>query len=235
MATRNSGRFYIHSATLAQRAGRWIVSLTGVAAELHQAERSRKTRHAVPVGVDRGITSLAVTADANGVPFERFEGVKPLREAQQKLNAANMALARTTPGSKGNQRARLRLAKTHRTIANTRRYWVHQASKALVTRSQVLVLEDLNVARTMRNRQLAKSVSDAAMGELSLQIRYKARWHSVEVRKVDRFFPSSKTCSSYGEVKSNLNAAINLAFCHPKEPAFGKPPTETRSLLLSTT
>jgi putative transposase len=110
----DAGRFHIYSATLNERAGRWIVSLTGVAAQLHQAERSRSSRHAVPVGVDAGVKYLAVATDANGVPFKKFKGVKPLREAQQKLKAANRALAGTTPGSKGRQRARARLAKTHR-------------------------------------------------------------------------------------------------------------------------
>jgi len=70
----DAGRFHVYSATLTQRAGRWTVSLTGVAAELHQAERSRTKRHAIPVGVDRGIISLCVAADANGVSIESFEG-----------------------------------------------------------------------------------------------------------------------------------------------------------------
>jgi len=98
------------------------------------------------------------------------------------------------------------------------------------------VIEDLNVAGMVRNRRLAKSVSDAAMGELSRQFLYKARWHGVEVRVADRFFPSSKTCSGCGEVKKDLdlstrtyscencglvidrdlNAAINLAAGNPK-------------------
>jgi putative transposase len=249
-----SGRFHVYSATLSQRAGRWTVSLTGVAAELHQAERSRSTRRLVPVGVDRGITSLAVAADANGVPFEIFEGVKILREAQRTLKAANQALARTTPGSKGRQRARARLAKTHRKVANVRRHLVHQVSKTLVTRYQVLVIEDLNVAGMVRNRRLAKSISDAAMGELSRQILYKAKWHGVEVRVAYRFYPSSKTCSGCGEVKSilnlsertysckvcdllidrDLNAAINLARWRPKEPPADTRPIPTRALLLST-
>ena len=233
----DAGRFHIYSATLTQRAGRWTVSLTGVAAELHQAERSRSNRHAVPVGVDRGITSLAVAADANGVPFESFEGVTTLKQAQAALKAANQALARTTPGSKGRQRARARLAKRHRKVANARRHLVHQDSKTLVDRAQVLVIEDLNVAGMVRNRHLARSISDAAMGELSRQILYKARWHGVEVRVADRFFPSSKTCSGCGGLKNDLelsertyscgvcglvldrdlNAAINLARWQPKE------------------
>jgi putative transposase len=249
-----SGRFHVYSATLTERAGRWTVYLTGVAAELHQTERSRSTRHLVPVGVDRGITSLAVAADANGVPFETFEGVKTLREAQRTLKAANQNLARTTPGSRGRQRARVRLAKTHRKVSNNRRHLVHQVSKALVTKAQVLVIEDLNLAAMVTNRHLSKAISDAAMGELSRQILYKAKWHGVEVRVADPFFPSSKTCSGCGEVKSDLNlsertysccvcglvihrdlnAAINLARWQPKDPTPIAPLVPTRAPLLST-
>ncbi len=249
-----SGRFHVYAATLTERAGRWTVSLIGVAAQLHQAERSRTTRHVVPVGVDRGITSLGVAADANGVPFESFEGVTTRKQAQAQLKAAHQALARTTPGSKGRQRARTRLAKTHRKVANTRRHLVRQASRVLVDRAQVLVIEDLNVAGMVRNRHLARSISDAAMGELSSQILYKARWHGVEVRVADRFSPSSKTCSGCGEVRNDLdlstrtyscgtcgwtidrdlNAAINLARWRPKEPSAEKPPVSTRAALLTT-
>jgi putative transposase len=99
------------------------------------------------------------------------------------------------------------------------------------------VIEDLNVAGMIKNRHMAKSVSEAAMGELSRQIIYKANWHRVELRKADRFFPSSKICSGCGNVKlrlrlserifscdacemsidRDLNAAINLARWRPKE------------------
>jgi putative transposase len=250
----DAGRFHIYSATLSQRAGRWTVSLTGVATELHRAERSRTNRHAGPVGVDRGIISLYVAADANGIPIESFEGVKILKQALVKLKAANQTLARTTPGSKGRQRARSRLARTHRKVANTRRHLVHQASKSLVDRCQILVLEDLNVAGMVKNRTLARSLSDAAMGELSRQLLYKARWHRVEVRVADRFFPSSKTCSGCGVVKDDLdlwtrtyscgacgliidrdlNAAINLARWRPKEPSAVTLVVPTRASLLST-
>jgi putative transposase len=250
----NAGRFHVYSATLKQRAGRWTISLTGVAAELHQAERSRTKRHAAPVGVDRGIISLCVAADANGVPFESFEGVTTLKQALGKLKAANQALVRTTPGSKGRQRARARLANTHREVVNTRRHLVHQASGALVDRCQILVIEDLNVAGMVRNRHLARSISDAAMGDLSRQLLYKARWHGVEVRVADRFFPSSKTCSGCGEVRNDLalstriysceicdlvidrdlNAAVNLARWQPREHAVVTPLAPTRAALLST-
>jgi len=149
----------------------------------------------------------------------------------------------------------LRALRPHRKVANTRRHLVHQASKALVDRCQVLVIEDMNVAGMVRNRHLARSISDAAMGELSRQILYKARWHGVEVRVVDRYFPSSKTCSGCCAVQSDLdlsirtyscgtcglvidrdlNAAINLARWRPKEPSAEILSSPTRVSLLATT
>ena len=250
----DAGRFHVYSVTLTQRARRWIMSLTGVAAEFHQAERSRTNRHAVPVGFDRGIISICVAADVDGVPVESFKGVKTLKHAHASLEAANQAMARTTPGSNGRQRARARLAKRHRKVANTRRHLVHQASKALVEHCQVLVIEDLNVAGMVRIRHLARAISDATMGELSRQLHYTARWHGVEVRVADRFFPSSKTCSGCGEVSNNLdlstrtyscgfcglvierdlNAAINLARWQPREPTVVTVLDPTRVPLLST-
>jgi putative transposase len=168
--------------------------------------------------------------------------------------ATNQALVRTTPGSKVRQRARARLATTHREVANTRRHLVHQASKSLVTKAQVLVIEDLNVAGMVMSRHLAKAISDAAMGELSRQILYKAEWHGVEVRVAGRFFPSSKTCSGCGEVKGDLNlseriypcgtcghvidrdlnAAVNLARWRSEVPSSNKSPCQMRALLVST-
>jgi putative transposase len=116
------------------------------------------------------------------------------------------------------------------------------------------VIEDLNVAGMVRNRHLARSISDAAMGDLSRQLLYKARWHGVEVRVADRFFPSSKTCSGCGEVRNDLalsiriysceicdlvidrdlNAAVNLARWQPREHAVVTPLAPTRAALLST-
>jgi putative transposase len=249
----DAGRFHIYSATLTQRADRWTVSLTGVAAELHHGERIRTNGHPIPVGVDRGINSLCVAADAEGVLFGRFEGVTTLKQAQLSLKASSQALARTKPGSKGRERAILRYAKTHRKVANTRRYLVHQASRSLVDRAQVLVIEDLNVAGMLRNRHLARSVSDAAMGELARQLIYKARWRGVEVRVAGRFFPSSKMCSGCGDIKRilglstrtyecefcelvidrDLNAAVNLARWQSEEPTILAVSASARASILS--
>lgn len=122
-------------------------------------------------------------------------------------------------------------------------------------RCQILVIEDLNVAGMVRNQHLARAISDAAMGELSRQLLYKAKWHEVEVRVADRFFPSSKTCSGCRAVKADLdlssrtyscgdcglvidrdlNAAINLARWQPDVPSTEKVPISQRAARQSTT
>lgn len=209
----NRGRFHVYSATLTQRGGRWTVALTGVAAVFHPAQRSSNQRHQSPVGVDRGIKSLAVCADSDGQLLVAFEGVRELRHAEQHLIRAQKALARTTRGSKGYESARARLNKRHRSVALTRKHLLHQVSRYLVKRCSTLVVEDLNVAGMVRNRHLAKSISDAAMGELRRQIEYKAPWYGVEVVVASRFFASSKTCSGCGAVKSMLSLSERLYVC----------------------
>jgi len=183
------------------------------------------------VGVDLGLNSLAVVADANGAHLVTFEGVKQLRIAESRLTKAQRHLARTTPGSKGRTKAKAILAKRHRKVALIRRHLLHQVSSWLVRNCTTVVLEDLNVAGMLKNHHLAKSIADASFGELRRQVTYKAQWYSVELIIADRFFVSSKTCSGCGQVKEvlllsermytcehcglsidrDLNAAINLA------------------------
>ena len=207
------GRFHIYSATLTLRGGRWICSLTGVAAELHPACRRPADRHPSPVGADRGISALAVVADAQGQLLKVFEGVKELRRAQQQLVRAQKTLARATPGSRGRARAKARLNKMHRRVANQRRHHAHQVSAWVMKNCTSVVLEDLNVAGMVKNRRLAFAISDAAMGEVGRQILYKAPWYGVEVVVADRFFASSKTCSGCGAKKSELGLATRVYVC----------------------
>jgi putative transposase len=139
--------------------------------------------------------------------------VRELQRAQAKLKAANQALARTTPGSNGKRKARAKLAKVHRSIANRRKHLVHQVSSYLVANCSSLVIEDLNVAGMVKNHSLAKAVSDAVMGELARQLRYKAAWHGVELVTADRFFASSKTCSGCNIVKDTLSLSERVYSC----------------------
>lgn len=235
------GRFHIHSVTVTLRGGRWVASVAGVAAEVHHQHRRRsKSKPHREVGADCGIKSLVVTADADGNEVKVWEGVNALRTAQLRLRRANKTLSRTKPGSAGRAKAVARLQKVHARIARLRRHLAHDITTWLVTNCDRVVVEDLDVAGMGQLRTLARAIADAGLGYLRRLLEYKAAWYDVEFVVADRWFPSSKTCSSCANVKDtlllsertyrceacgieldrDLNAAINLA----RWPASTGPP-----------
>jgi putative transposase len=242
----SSGRLHLFAASFRYERGRWWVSLQGVAAEFHPARRAHAGRHPAPAGLDAGVKSLAVVADTTGVVLHQESGVKALQHAQQKLRRANQALARTKPGSIGRRKAKQRLTRLHARISNLRAEQAQLLSKQLTTGLTRLTVEDLHVAGMLRNRSLAKALSDAGLGQLGRLLAYKAHWYGCELVTADRWFPSSRTCSGCGRVHAELtlgdrtyqcprdqsgcglvldrdvNAAINLARWpdqHPAPPA----------------
>lgn len=242
------GRFHIHSVTVTLKGGRWVASVAGVAAEVHHQHRRRshpnRPKKHRQVGADFGIKSLVVAADSDGNEVRVWEGVNALRTAQVKLRRANKTLSRTKPGSVGRAKAVARLQRFHARIARLRRHLAHDITTWLVTNCDRLVVEDLNVAGMGRLRTLARAIADAGLGDLRRRLEYKAEWYGVELVVAGRWFPSSKTCSSCGEVKDtlalcertyhceacglefdrDLNAAVNLARWPDRHADTGPPP-----------
>ena len=208
-----SGRFHAYAASFQFERGRWVVSITGVAAQLHHARRSHTGRHQPRVGVDLGVKTLAVVADEHGTVLATVEGVKALQHAQARLKLANQALARTKRDSGGRRKAARRLGRVHARVAHLRRNLLHELSSAIVKGHASVVIEDLNAAGMLTNRRLARVVSDASFGELRRQLEYKAAWYGTELVIADRWFPSSKTCSGCGQVKTDLTLADRVYDC----------------------
>ena len=209
------GRFHAYAASFTYERGRWVVTITGVAAQLHHQRRNPATpgRTQAQVGVDLGVKTLAVAADEHGNQLRVWEGVKALQRAQARLRLANQALARTKRDSNGRRKAARRLGKMHGRVAAVRRALLHSISSELAKGSAVVVIEDLNTAGILRNRKLARHISDAGFGELRRQLEYKAAWYGTEVVIADRWFPSSKTCSGCGVVKGDLTLADRVYEC----------------------
>jgi putative transposase len=249
-----AGRLHLHGASFRFERGRWWVALQGVATAFHPARRAAVGRHPQPAGMDVGIKSLAVVADTTGVVLHQIPGVKSLQQAQQKLRRANQALARTKPGSNGRRKAKMRLTRLHARIGYLRSAAAQLLSKQLATGLTRLTVEDLNVAGMVKNRTLAKALSDAGLGDLGRLLAYKANWYGCELIQADRWYPSSKTCSGCGQVKAGLtlaersyhcagcglvldrdvNAAVNLARWpdQPQPPATAATPSEARTASL---
>lgn len=223
------GRFHAYAASFRFERGRWVVSVTGVAAELHHQRRGpdaltrvRDTesgdvvmvpRHQARVGVDLGVKTLAVIADETGAVLAAVEGVKALQYAQARLKLANQALARTKRDSHGRRKAARRLGRVHARVAHARRNLLHELSSAIVKGYAAVVIEDLNAAGMLANRKLARAVSDASFAELRRQVTYKAAWYGTDLTIADRWYPSSKTCSGCGQVKADLTLADRTYVC----------------------
>lgn len=237
------GRFHVYAAAFRFERGRWVVSVTGVAAQFHHQRRSTKDRSQARVGVDLGVKTLAVVADSNGGQLQAFEGVKALQHAQARLKLANQALARTKRDSNGRAKAAHRLGRMHARVAAVRRHLLHNITTELARSYASITIEDLNASGMLQLRSLARHVSDASFGEFRRQLEYKAAWYGTELTVADRWYPSSKTCSGCGSIDPDLalsdrtytctgcglvidrdlNAAINLARYTAGEPTTSPP------------
>ncbi len=136
----------------------------------------------------------------------RYVNPKPLQKAEKRLRRQQRILSRKQPGSKNRARQKHIVSKCHAKVRDKRHDFLHKVTHELTHDSQVrtIFIEDLNVRGMQHNHHLAKSVSDAAFGEFVRQLTYKGRWYGVNVVKIDRWAPSSKTCSACGWVYRGL-------------------------------
>lgn len=185
------------SARFSERAGHWYVSFQIEVDESRWSYPHRCESQAA-VGVDLGVVDLAVLSTG-----ERIEAPRSLRAHETKLRRLNKELSRRTKGGKNWYKTKAKLARLHEHIANVRRDMSHRLTASLVRRFRWIGVEDLSVAGMARSR-LAKSVHDASMAEVLRQLGYKASLAGGTVVKADRFYPSSKTCSTCGVVYADL-------------------------------
>ena len=190
------GRAKILFATVSHHADRWWVSLNVEAAELHPAHQHLARDPGDVdgwVGIDRGLSAFAVAANVAGEEVARItEAPKALAAGMERRRRLAKSLSRKQKGSHNRRDAAAKLGRHHRHVANVRRHFVHQVSNELVKTHDRLVVENLNVRGMLRNRRLARVVSDAGWAEFARQLRYKQAWRGGELVIANRWFPSSK-------------------------------------------
>ena len=189
--------------TVSRRAGRWYASLT-----VEREPKANPSPKGGAVGVDLGVKNLATLSDGTVIPNPRALGarLKALRKAQK-------ALSRKVAGSARREKARARVARLHARVADVRADAIHKATTMIASNYSTVCIEDLNVAGMVKNRHLARSLSDAALGEFRRQLEYKTARSGAALRVVDRWFPSSKTCSNCGVVKAKLSLSERVFNC----------------------
>lgn len=206
------GRARIIGATVKEQAGRWWVSFQ-LDIDRTDVNTGRAVNPDAPTcGVDLGIKTFAVIADDTG-DVEEVHAPGALKAAQRKLRRANKALARCERGSNNRAKTIRKVAAVHLKVANRRADFLHQLTTRLARTKRAIAVESLNVAGMLRNRRLARAVSDAGFGEFVRQLEYKTGWYGSKVWAADRWHPSSKTCGDCGAINAGLTLADRVWVC----------------------
>ena len=160
------------------------------------------------IGVDVGLTHIAVTSDGS-----KFENPKHFARAAKNLKRKQQKLSRKVRGSNTRNKARILVAKVHEHTANARKDWLHKLSRRRVDESQVIAVEDLNVKGMMANHCLARAIGDVGWNMLAGFLRYKAERSGKGFVEVNRFFPSSKSCSVCMHAQASMPLNIRSWRC----------------------
>jgi putative transposase len=192
--------------------GRYFVSIL-VEEEIKPLAPTEKA-----VGIDLGLKSFLVTSDGEAIANPKYYA-----RDEKKLAKAQRKHARKKKSGKNREKARRKVAKLHARIAETRRDFQHQVSTKLIRENQVICLETLNVKGMLKNHCLAKAIADVGWGGFVRQLEYKAAWYGRTIVKIDRWYPSSKTCSACGHVLESLTLDVrawvcpNCGTCHDRD------------------
>jgi putative transposase len=183
--------------------GRWYVTFT-----IDTAAPQPLPPAAHAVGVDLGVTNFAATSDG-----ERIANPRHLERKARNLARYQRRMARRRKGSANRAKAAAKVARAHRKVRNARQDFLHRASTELVRQNDMIVIEDLAVANMIRNRYLARAISDCGWGEFRRQLEYKCGRYGRELVVIDRWYASSKTCSTCGYLLAELSLSTRYWTC----------------------
>ncbi|MFD8733683.1 RNA-guided endonuclease InsQ/TnpB family protein [Streptomyces sp. NPDC059618] len=185
-------------------AGRWYVSMLVQDPTVQSLPVTDRA-----VGVDVGLNHLLTLSTGEKISNPRHE-----RRDRARLAKAQRQIARKAKGDGANRsKARQKAAKVYARIADRRRDNLHKLTTRLVRENQTIVIEDLTVRNMVKNGKLARAISDAAWADFRSMLEYKAHWYGREVIAVDRWFPSSKLCSSCGTLQDKMPLSVRTWTC----------------------
>ena len=198
--------------------GKWLLSF-GI-----ECENQTPDLTDINMGIDLGVKDLAI-AEFNGtkLAFHNINKSKRVRSLKRKLVHTQRTISRKYEHSRtGNRysktnniiREELKLRRLYNRLANIRNNYLHQTTHSLIAlRPKRVVMESLNVAGMMKNKHLSKAIQEQCLNEFVRQMQYKCEWNGIEFVQVDRFYPSSKTCSCCGSIKHDLKLSDRVYVC----------------------
>jgi len=160
------------------------------------------------VGLDLGLKSMVITSDGQTHGNPKF-----FAKDEKKLAKAQRQLAKKKKGSKNRAKARLKVARLPKKIADRRRDYQHKLSTKIIRENQVVCIESLQVKNMVKNHSLAKAISDVGWSEFVRQLEYKAEWYGRTLVKIDKWYPSSKRCFDCGHLLDSLPLDVRSWAC----------------------
>lgn len=196
----------IMSATVIRHAERWFISIR---VEIEKPERVRTGSGTA--GVDLGIKSAATIANEGG--SQSIKSPRPIKTSLVSIRRFSRALSRRVIGGSRWKRMSKKLSKIYAKTKNIRHDFWHKITTRLCRENQAVGIETLNVSGMVRNKKLSGAIADVGFSMPKRQLGYKSILYSVLLVEVDRFFPSSKTCSNCGSVKESLSLSERVFRC----------------------
>lgn len=193
----------INSVTISKNAsGKYFASIQGEF-EIQQKESTGEI-----IGIDLGIKTMLIDSNGTEIKNERF-----LKKQLKKIKYEQRQLSKKQKGSNSRNKQRINLAKQHQKVVNQRTNYLHQVSTKLINDNQVICLEDLAIKNMVKNHKLAQAISDVSWGSLVSMLKYKAVWYNRQIIQIDRFYPSSKTCSNCSHLMSSMKLSVREWDC----------------------
>ena len=151
------------------------------------------------IGIDLGIKEFLITD--NGI---KIDNPKYLKKSLKKLKYEQKQLSKKNKGSNNRNKQRILVSLIHEKITNKRMDFLHKLSQKIVNENQVICLENLSVKNMIKNHKLAQSISDVSWSKFIEMLKYKSEWNDRQIVQIDRFDPSSKSCSECHYINDNL-------------------------------
>ncbi len=205
------------SCTISMKTDRYYIS---VLCEMIPKESCREQKNSDGIGIDLGIKEFAVISDGR-----RFKNInksrkvkrimRNLRRQQRRLSRKfNMKFKKKGEGAKNIEKQVLRVQKLHNRLTNIRNDYIYKTVNSLVkTKPEYITIEDLNVRGMMKNRHLSRAIGEQSFSRFKEILTSKCQEHGIQLRKVNRFFPSSKMCNCCGNIKRNLKLSDRIYIC----------------------
>nr|DAV32618.1 MAG TPA: endonuclease [Caudoviricetes sp.] len=206
--------FIVRSRTISYKAGRYYISVL-----IDMPEQNTQINNNPGIGIDLGLKEFVICSD-NSI-FQNINKTnnirkveKKLRREQRKLSRKIILIEKGEPAQNNFVKQKLKVQKLYQRLTNIRIDYLNKTINSIVkTKPSFIVIEDLNISDMMKNKHLSKAVAQQKFFEFKTKLISKCKEYNIELRIVDRFYPSSKLCHNCGHIKKDLKLSDRIYIC----------------------